>query len=97
MKLKTPIPKGVIALVSVLPALNKNADLQSIHAVLVEIIQFGESVSSNGKDAKNFYDSSTKEFDVDSIFGKWAESKLSDTSRKIAREVCLIIKREMFE
>ena len=93
MKVKERIPKGVIALVCVLPALHK--DIHKIYNILIEIIQFGNDVVS--PDTKIYYDSETHDFNVDGIFENWAKPNPDDPSRKIARDVCSIIKKQMFE
>lgn len=97
MKVKARIPKGVIALVCTIPALNRNEELQDLYNVLIEIIQFKDTVASNGQFAKEYFDKSTKQFDVDAIFKKWSELNPDDPSRKMVRGVCAIIKEEMFE
>lgn len=97
MKVKQRIPQGVIALVCVLPALNKQDQVQKMYKILIEIIQFREEVSSHETTAKEYYDSMKKEFDVERIFGEWSTPNDDDPSRKIVRDVCSIIKEQMFE
>ena len=93
MKVKERIPKGVIALVCALPAMHR--DIYDIYNILMEIIQFGNDVVS--PDTKRYFDSETQNFDVDGIFENWAKPNPDDQSRKIAREVCSTIKKQMFE
>lgn len=95
MKVKTRIPAGVIALVCTLPALNKT--IHETYIILMEIIQFGDDVVLYDTKAKKYYNSETQDFDVAGIFGNWAKPNPDDPSRKIARDVCSIIKKQMFE
>ena len=95
MKIKARIPEGVIGLVRTLPALNKT--IHERYDILMEIVQYGNDIALHGTKSKKYYNIETQEFDVNGIFGNWAKPNPNDNSRKIAREVCSIIKKQMFE
>ena len=95
MKVKATIPKGVIALVDILPALNKT--IHKTHDILMEIIQFGNDVALHDTKAKQYYNIETQDFDVTGIFKNWDKINHKDPSHKIAKDVCSIIKEHMFE
>ena len=95
MKVKARIPEGVIALVRTLPAFNKT--IHERYDMLMEIAQYGNDVVLYNTKSKKYYNSESQDFDVAGIFGNWTQPNPNDQSRKIARNVCSIIKKQMFE